>query len=125
MKQLNVLLVEDDLMVQLVHQRMLNKLGCVVDIAATGKIALEMVNDNPEYHIIFVDIGLPDIPGFDVIKQMDQFNKRLLRYTPIIALTGYAGDEERQACLDAGVTQILHKPIVANTMRELVGQYNQ
>ncbi len=123
MKKLNVLLVEDDLVVQRVHEHMLTRLGCTVDIVATGKAAVEKVDNDSSYHVIFVDIGLPDISGFDVIRHLHSLNKKNLTNTSIVALTGFAGEEERLACLSAGVAQVLHKPIVNSAMREFLSQY--
>ena len=123
MEKLNILLIEDDAIVQHVHKRMLTKLNCEVDIAATGKAALDMIANNDPYHIIFIDIGLPDISGFDVIKQIEK--EKLAVNIPIIALTGYAGDREKQACFDAGVTDILHKPVVTSVMQSVLNQYKK
>lgn len=118
---MKVLLVEDDRIVQKVHQLMLVKLGCQVDIAQTGGAALLMVTENSYYDIIFVDIGLPDICGFDVMKSLTENQHCKAK---IYALTGYTGDEEKRACLAAGATQVLFKPIVLNTMREVINSFS-
>jgi two-component system aerobic respiration control sensor histidine kinase ArcB len=123
MPELNILLVEDDEIVQRVHQSMLNKLGCHVDLAMTGKGALKMVKANDPYKIIFVDIGLPDITGFEVIEKITALNKKEDRHSIIFALTGYAGEPEKQACLDAGAYAVLAKPVVSSQMRELLEQF--
>jgi CheY-like chemotaxis protein len=123
MAELNILLVEDDVIVQRVHQSMLNKLGCNVDIAMTGKSALKMVKNNLAYNVIFVDIGLPDITGFDVIKKIIAINKKASNDAVVYALTGYAGEYEKLACLEAGAYDVLAKPIVCSQMRELLDQF--
>jgi two-component system aerobic respiration control sensor histidine kinase ArcB len=125
MSDLNILLVEDDIIVQRVHQSMLNKLGCSVDLAMTGKAALKMVKSNMPYKIIFVDIGLPDITGFEVIKKITAINKKEDQDPVIYALTGYAGEPEKQACLAAGAHAVLAKPIISSEMRELLDQYKE
>lgn len=117
-----VLLIEDDLIVQRVHTFMLSKMGCRVDIAANGTDALKMASSNPDYKIIFVDIGLPDISGFDVIKQLQAMKNDSIHSAYIVALTGYTGETEEKACKQAGASQIIYKPIVAQTMRELLDQ---
>lgn len=122
MSILKVLLIEDNLSVQYVHKYMLTKLGCAVDIADTGLTALKMANDNSEYNIIFVDIGLPDISGFEVIKNITlipHYNNKMA----IIALTGYIGKEEEKACQEAGASQVLHKPVTIEQVREILAQY--
>ncbi|GEM_PF-4869896 len=119
-----ILLVEDDAVVQRVHQMMLTKLGCQVDIAANGIIALEKAKNNADYNIIFVDIGLPDISGFDLIKQLKDVDTVKTQTIPIIALTGYAGQEERQTCLEAGAIDIAYKPIITSALRALLDRYH-
>ena len=123
MSELTILLVEDDEIVQRVHQSMLNKLGCTVDLAMTGKAALKMVKAKNPYKIIFVDIGLPDITGFEVIEKITALNKKTDSHAVIYALTGYAGAPEKQACLDAGAFAVLAKPVVSSKMRELLEQF--
>lgn len=116
------MLVEDDVIVQRVHQLMLSKLGCEVDIAGNGELALQKARDN-DYEMIFVDIGLPDIAGFEVIKGIRNLNAARERNVPIIALTGYAGQTEKNACIEAGATEIAYKPIVNHTLRALLERY--
>ena len=56
-----ILLVEDDPTIQYIHKKMLLDLGCVVDIAANGKTAIQLLN---EHQLLFVDLILPDIICF-------------------------------------------------------------
>jgi CheY-like chemotaxis protein len=101
---------------------MFSKLDCAVDTASNGLEGLKMASDNADYHIIFVDIGLPDISGFEVIKKI-----RLLPYyekKAIIALTGYSGKEERDASYQAGASLVLCKPITIEQTRGLFKEYS-
>jgi CheY-like chemotaxis protein len=123
MSELKILLVEDDVIIQRVHQAMLQKLGCTVDLAMNGNTALHMVKTNPCYKVIFVDIGLPDIAGFDVIKEILAYQKEMSQTAAVYALTGYAGEHERQICMEAGACAVLAKPVVCRDMRELLQQF--
>jgi two-component system aerobic respiration control sensor histidine kinase ArcB len=125
MNNKNILLIEDDLIVQRVHKTMLDKLGCNVDIAENGKTALEIAKNNLTYQIIFVDIGLPDMSGFEVITNLLRQNKPSNYDPAIIAITGYCGASEYEACVKAGATTVLKKPVVINTMREIIYKYTQ
>jgi CheY-like chemotaxis protein len=124
MNRINVLLVEDDSMIQKVHTAMLSKLGCNVDIASNGMTAMKMASSDPSYKIIFVDIGLPDISGFEVINQLRAHHQKMNLDTTIIAVTAYCGKSETQACINAGVSDVLNKPVVLNTMREVIEKYS-
>lgn len=117
---INVLLIEDDLIVQRVHQLMLTKLGCNVVIAGNGQQALEKISQDPSFSIIFVDIGLPDVSGFELIKTLRNLDFNNSKSIPIIALTGYSGQIETQACLDAGATEVTYKPVVNSTLHQIL-----
>lgn len=113
-----VLLVEDDPIVQFVHHKMLNDLGCHVDIAAHGNAALTLFN---HHDIVFVDISLPDISGFSVIEKIRE-NKDTAQ-TPIVALTVYTGKEEKQACLAAGANEFISKPVSMAHFRKVLKRH--
>lgn len=117
---LKILLVEDDKVVQLVHKRMLTSFGCDVIIAKNGKEALEMWADG--HDVIFVDVGLPDISGFEVIKNIRQ-QENGPHKIPIIALTGYTGESEKQACLEAGANEVATKPIEPQDLQDILSRY--
>lgn len=114
----NVLLVEDDPIVQYVHKKMLTDLGCEVCTASHGHEAITTLNN---HDIVFVDINLPDISGFEVIKSIRQHNHT--SKIPIIALTVYTGKEEKSACLKAGANEFASKPISQNHLKKLLLRY--
>ena len=115
---LAVLLVEDDMLVQFVHQKMLTNLGCRVDAAENSRKALSMLNN--DYKIIFVDIGLPDFNGFDLMKVMRQQYKLSV---PIIALTGFFTEEEKERCLASGADAVLVKPVSQSLLKDVLTKY--
>lgn len=113
-----VLLIEDDPIVQYVHTKMLIDMGCDVDAVSNGHDALQKLDD---HHLIFADISLPDINGFEVIKQIRELTAAQ-NHIPIIALTVYTGKEERAACLDAGADEFASKPITAQQLEKMIYQ---
>jgi two-component system aerobic respiration control sensor histidine kinase ArcB len=121
-EKLHVLLVEDDTLIQIVHKQMLEELNCEVAIADCASATLKMLHQG--YDIIFADIGLPDMSGFDLISQIRKefFSKESL---PIIALTGYSEIEERQRCLTAGADEVVIKPISTEIFRHLLERYGR
>jgi PAS domain S-box-containing protein len=115
-----ILLIEDDIVVQLVHKKMLQGLGCEVKIAASGQKALELLDEYCD--IIFMDLGLPDISGFELIKQIRKQGLPFDRI-PIIALTGYSSEAEKQISLDAGANAVETKPIQKARLKTLIDTY--
>lgn len=112
----SLLLVEDNKSNARVAKLMLEELGCKVDIAENGEQALVMLMKAPtNYDLVFMDIGLPGKSGFEtaaLIKQQLPEDVHL----PIVAMTAYVSDEDRLKCLDAGMVDILAKPV---TLRQL------
>lgn len=85
----NILLVEDSPIVALATSRMLAAYGYNVDIAETGKLALEKFNSQV-YDIILMDIGLPDIDGITVSHRIRDTEKSSNKTkTPIVAITAH------------------------------------
>nr|NQU93959.1 response regulator [Bacteroidota bacterium] len=75
--------------------------------AETGKDALEIFANMPDIDLIIVDLQLPEISGFEVIEIIRETNKTI----PIIVITAFSSNEERQKALAAGCNDFLIKPV--------------
>lgn len=117
---LRILLIEDDVLVRIVHQRMLTQLGCQVDVAENAKEALAMIRK--DYSMIFADIGLPDMNGFDLIKEMRKYFRET-HQKPIIALTGFGNENEKERCLRAGADEVLLKPASSDALKSVIKRH--
>lgn len=106
-----ILLVEDNLINQRVVLHFLKDLGCKTDIADNGILALKLFKKNT-YDLILMDIGLPDMDGFVVTQKIRELEKSD-HHTPVIALTAYASENDREKCLRAGIDNVLTKPITS------------
>lgn len=105
---LNVLLVEDIELNVIVARSVLEKLGNSVDVAMTGKAALEMFKPG-EYDLVLLDIQLPDMTGLDISREL---TKRYPRedLPPLVALTANVL-KDKQEYLNAGMDDVLSKPL--------------
>ena len=74
------------------------------DLAIDGKNALQLMTSN-KYDIVFIDLGLPDIDGIEIIKKFRDFST-----TPIIVISARTNDEDKIEALDAGADDFLTKP---------------
>jgi PAS domain S-box-containing protein len=104
-----LLVVDDVSLNREIVQDMLEDIGITADCANNGKIAVEMAASS-HYDLILMDMQMPVMDGLSATQSI-----RLLPgygLTPIIALTANAFDTDRQACLDAGMTDFLAKPIL-------------
>lgn len=121
-KQLRVLLVEDNTINQKVSKIMLEELGCDVDLADCGKKVFELMSNN-QYNFILMDIGLPDMNGLEITKIIRQQENLQLK-VPIIALTAHAYDTDKQACLSAGMDDVVVKPVLRERLEEIITRWS-
>ena len=117
-----VLLVEDNDINQIVASEILTDAGLVVDIAADGRIALNMVQAKP-YDIVLMDLQMPVMGGFEAtmeIRKLDRFQA-----LPIVAMTANAMAQDRQRCVDAGMNDFLSKPIEPDELWRVLLQWTR
>lgn len=106
-----LLLVEDHPINQKVMQTMLSELNYEVDVANSGSEAVDVFKQH-DYDLVLMDIGLPDMDGMEVTQKFLNFEKTSHRmHTPVVALTAHALEEDRQNFLNAGMIDVLTKPI--------------
>jgi signal transduction histidine kinase/ActR/RegA family two-component response regulator len=118
-----VLLVEDEPISQEVARSLLEDVNLVVDIAEDGQQALELTRQNL-YALILMDMQMPVLNGVAATQAIraDSLN----RTTPILAMTANAFDEDRQACLNAGMNDHIAKPVDPDNLYEtLLGWLEQ
>ena len=106
---LRVLVADDCRLNRYVMKDMLNRLGVVPDIAVSGNTALERLR-NQEYDIIMLDIQMPGMSGFDVIKEYRKLHPSA-ESVPIVVITGDATQEVYDECTQLGVSRFLLKPV--------------
>jgi signal transduction histidine kinase/DNA-binding response OmpR family regulator len=106
---LRVLVAEDNGVNQKVALAMLRHLGYRADLAADGLEAVEAVRRVP-YVVVFMDLQMPEMDGLDATRQITAEHPPGRR-PRIIALTANAFEEDREACLAAGMDDYLSKPL--------------
>lgn len=109
-KLLRILLVEDDKVNLTVITRMLKEKGHIVDIAVNGSEAL-LLHGQKQYDVILMDIQMPIMDGIEATDQIRRKEEGLSRHTPIIALTAYALQGDREKFLLCGMDDYISKPI--------------
>ena len=98
-------------------RELLRLLGHDVRIAFDGQRALEVTHEfKPE--IVFLDIGLPSMNGFEVARRMRQIPG--CAAIPIIAVSGYARETDREETRKAGFTEHLAKPVDVARLEQLL-----
>ncbi len=113
--QLRVLLVEDNAVNQRLAQRMLEKGGYWVELAANGVDAVEMFQ-NREYDIVLMDVQMPEMDGHQATARIRELEEGTGEHIPIVAMTAHAMKGDRERCLEAGMDDYLAKPIRSDAL---------
>lgn len=116
----HILLAEDEPISREVFCNLLEDAGFIVDKAENGQQALDLSMENV-YQLILMDMQMPVLNGIDATKAIraNSLNKSI----PIIALTANAFDEDRDACLAAGMNEHVAKPLDPQKLFEVLSTW--
>ncbi|WP_151446455.1 response regulator [Lacisediminimonas profundi] len=122
LKGARILVAEDNELNQQVALELLKEVGFVVDIAANGQIAIDMLGaPGMRYDAVLMDMQMPVLGGLEAT--------RLIRADarfgalPIIAMTANASAQDREACLQAGMNEHVAKPIEPDLLWRALQQW--
>lgn len=111
----SILLAEDNLFNRKVNQTLFKSLGYEIDLAQNGNEVIKMVKDK-KYDIIFMDLLMPDMDGFETAAQLRKMNFNM----PIIALTAVENEDARQHAMETGIDDYLVKPATVEDIRNIL-----
>lgn len=118
---MKVLMVEDNIINQKIARIILEDFGCTVDVIDNGKEVLEKIPELSAYHLILMDVGLPDISGFEIVSRLRQ--EPSLQTKPIVAMTAHVLENDRQKAYESGMNKIIAKPISYNDIGMALDAY--
>jgi PAS domain S-box-containing protein len=119
--QKRVLIAEDNAVNMLLSRTIIQKIipGALILEAKNG---LEVVNlfqvERPD--IIFMDIQMPEMNGYEATRKIRELESGKGKPIPIVALTAGTVKGEREKCLEAGMSDYITKPVILNTVRDII-----
>lgn len=119
--KLPILLVEDSAPNRLVATAILSKAGYAVETAENGLQAVHAVKHN-RYGLVLMDIAMPEMDGLEATRTIRRLEGEPAR-VPIVAMTAGAFEEDRQRCLEAGMSDFLSKPVVRADLLKAVERW--
>ncbi|MCL2689542.1 MAG: ATP-binding protein [Chitinispirillia bacterium] len=112
-----LLIVEDLEINREIIIALLEDSGLIIDCAENGKMALEMIESDPDkYDVIFMDVQMPQMDGYEATKLIRNLPSLQNRKIPIIAMTANVFKEDIEACLKSGMDDHLGKPLDIDDM---------
>jgi PAS domain S-box-containing protein len=113
---IRVLLVDDSSINLDVGQRLLEREGALVRLAANGKQAVDLIAaDSAAFDLVLMDVQMPVMDGVEATQRIRQIPGAAQKF-PIVALTAGALMEERDRALAAGMDDFISKPFDAESM---------
>jgi len=121
---LSILVVDDNATNQQLLSSQLKLLGFAAEIASNGQDGVEKWQQK-KYNIVLADCSMPVLNGFEMTKQirnLESASMHINNKTLIIAITG-APEEYKDQCFEAGMDDIIGKPMLLNDLRKVLHKH--
>ena len=119
-RNLNLLLVEDEMVNRIMAKKILEKMGHRVTCAENGQQCLDMITKD-SYDAVLMDIQMPVLTGIEassIIRTSPEYAD--VSSIPIVALTAHATRNDMDAAFDAGMTEYITKPFDKSVLEDVL-----
>ena len=113
---LRILVAEDNLMNQKLMEAQLDMLGYQADYAQNGSQALAHWRQG-NYALLLTDIGMPEMNGYELVREIRLLERNNGKRTPLIAITTNALAADVEKCLEVGMDDVIAKPLELQDLR--------
>jgi DNA-binding response OmpR family regulator len=121
MKQLKILIIEDDIFLQELYRDLLTQEGYIVATASTGNEGYEKIEQD-DWDLILLDIILPQIDGFQIIKKLTAEKQQQLK-SRIVFLTNLDNPQEKTAALAVGKDYLIKSQLTPADFLDKMKEY--
>lgn len=122
LKDVSILLVEDNRINQMIAMKFLKRWDASVDIASNGLEAVSMIQEK-KYNIVLMDLQMPEMDGYQASYAIRRLNGDYYRSVPIIALTASTFNEVKAGIQKHGLNDIINKPFIPGDLNRKIHEY--
>ena len=124
-RNMHILLAEDDPSNAFAVRALLEKRGHAVTVAGNGMEALELL-ENTSFDLVLMDVQMPVMDGIDAVRAIRASSSLgPKKDIPVVALTAYAMDSDRETFLTSGMNDCLTKPVNSEDLYETLERYGE
>ncbi len=120
LKGVRILVVEDNVPNQQLLKAYFGIIGCDADYASNGQEAIDILSRNVNYDVCLMDMQMPVLGGVEATRYI---RGHITKDLPIVALTATAMKEDQEMCLNAGMNDVLTKPINMAKLKEKIAWF--
>jgi CheY-like chemotaxis protein len=122
MKNVNILLVEDNKVNQVVACTLLRKWGMSVTVANDGMEALSLIKAR-NFNLILMDLQMPVMDGYEAVHNIRSFDDPYFKTVPIIAFSASSMIDSREKAITFGMTDCIQKPLCVEELKRKINIY--
>jgi len=123
-RKIRILLAEDNPVNQKVALTMMRNMGYQADAVANGLEAVSALQTIP-YDLVLMDCHMPEMDGFEATRTIRRIDSRALNpRIPIIALTASAMKEDKERCVQAGMSDFIAKPVIKRELADVLAKWS-
>jgi len=101
-----ILVVDDDQSIISIFEFILQQAGYETITATSGEACVQLISDNTELDLVFLDVKMPGMSGIEAFKQIQKIRPMLL----VVMMTGYSVDELLKEAFELGAYGVIYKP---------------
>ncbi|MDM8535237.1 ATP-binding protein [Desulfobacterales bacterium HSG17] len=116
-----ILIVDDDMRNVFVLTSLLEEKNFEIIVGSDGKEALEQLDHNPDTSLVFMDIMMPEMDGYEATEKIRK--QKRFENLPVIALTAKAMKGDNEKCINSGANAYLTKPVDIDSLFELINKW--
>ncbi|MBL7129719.1 MAG: response regulator [Ignavibacteria bacterium] len=119
--KLRILVAEDDAVNQFIIEKMFDKKNYDLVIVNDGSEVFQEIKKN-DFDVILMDVNMPNMDGIEATEKIRKKEEKTGKHIPIIGITAFSDEDERDNYLAIGMDDFLPKPFLDKNLKEVVNR---